>query len=76
MQDFIKEYYTLLTYSVEFLAALTGVVLFKKYGKSPAKYVVYFLIYAFLVDLIGNYPLYLYNWDLYYLIDGTLIEKN
>jgi hypothetical protein len=76
MQDFIKEYYSLITYSVEFLAVITGALLYKKYSKSPVKYVIYFLIYAFVVDLIGNYPRYLYNWDLYYMIEGTLIEKN
>jgi hypothetical protein len=76
LEDFFKEYYTLITYSVEFLAAITGIMLYKKYKATHAKYFIYFLVYAFFVDFLGNYPRYLYNLDLFYLIDGTLISEN
>lgn len=76
MNEFLKEYNTLITYSIEFIAALTGVLLYSKYKYSVAKYLVYFLIYAFFVDLIGNYPRFLYNLGFFHLIKDTLIEKN
>jgi hypothetical protein len=58
------------------MAAATGVILYKKYKSSAAKYFVYFLVYAFLVDLIGGYPRYFRNLDLFSLIEGTLIAEN
>ncbi|MBF8149950.1 hypothetical protein ITJ86_08570 [Winogradskyella sp. F6397] len=76
MHEFFKEYYSVISHSIEFLAALTGVLYYKKFKFTVAKYLIFFLIYAFLVDLIGSYPEYLYNLDLYYLIEGTLIEIN
>lgn len=76
MEEFIKEHYTLITYSVECLAAVTGIVLYKKYKHTVAKYLIFFLVYAFLVDLLGNYPRHFYNLGLFYVIEDTLIEKN
>ncbi len=76
MQDFLTEYYTTLTYSVEFLAAFTGLLLFKKYKNSNAKYLIYFLVLAFFIDLIGYYPRVLKNLDLSHLTEGTLLEEN
>ncbi|EDP69777.1 hypothetical protein FBALC1_09607 [Flavobacteriales bacterium ALC-1] len=76
MEEFFKDYYTLITYSVEFIAAITGIIFYRKYKNTFAKYFIYFLVYAFFVDLLGNYPRYLYNMDLFHLIKGTLIEEN
>lgn len=76
MLEFLKQYYWPITCSVEFLAAITGLILYKKYKSSTAKYFIYFLVYAFFVDLIGGYPRYLRNFDLFYLIEGTLVAEN
>ncbi len=76
MQEFLKEYYGLITLVVEFIAALTGIVFYKKYKHSVAKYLVYFLIYVFFVELVGGYPDFLYRIGYYHLIQGTLIENN
>jgi len=76
MHEFLREYYSVITHSIEFLAALTGILCYKKYKFTVAKYLIFFLIYAFFVDLLGSYPEYLYDMDLYYLIEGTLIQDN
>ncbi|WP_299099708.1 hypothetical protein [uncultured Winogradskyella sp.] len=76
MDEFINEYYNLITRGVEFLAAFTGILVFKKYKHTPTKTIIYFLIYAFWVDFIGSYPSFLYKNDLFYLIEGTLIQRN
>jgi hypothetical protein len=76
LKEFFQEYYFLILYSIEFVAALTGIILYKKYRLTSVKYFIYFLVYAFFVDLLGNYPRHLYKLDLFYLIKGTLIEEN
>jgi len=76
MGEFLKDNYTFLTHSVEFLAAVTGIVFYKKYFKTAAKILIYFLVFAFLVDIIHNYPQVLKDSGEFYLIENTLIEKN
>ncbi|MAX70234.1 MAG: hypothetical protein CMC76_03910 [Flavobacteriaceae bacterium] len=76
MNEFLKEYYTLITYSVEFLALVVGLIYFKKYKNTPARFIIYFLCFAFFVDFLGNYPNLLKKNDLFHLIENTLVEKN
>ncbi len=76
MEEFFSTYYQIISYSVEFLAALTGILLYKKYKFTVAKYLVFFLVYSFLLDLIGYYPQYFRDLGYFYLIEGTLIENN
>ena len=76
MDDFLKENYSLITSLIEVFAAIIGVITFKKYKYTSVKYVIYFLVYAFFIDLIGGYPSYLRDKGYFHLIEGTLIEKN
>ena len=76
MDEFLKEYYGLITSLVEIAAAVTGVILYKKYKLTAVKYIIYFLIYTFFVDLIGGYPSFFKKIGYFHLIEGTLIEKN
>lgn len=76
MDEFLQEYYNLITSLVEIIALITGVILFNKYKLTPVKYLIYFLVYAFFVDLIGGYPDFLKQNGYFHLIEGTLIEKN
>ncbi len=76
MDEFLKENYALITYSVEFFAFLAGLISYRKYKTTPARIIVYFLGFAFVVDLIGRYPHFLWQMDLFHLIEGTLIERN
>ena len=76
MKEFLKDYYTTLTLSFEFIAALTGVFLYIKYKGTPVKYFIWFLLWIFVNEIIGNYPSHLKNLKLFYLIEGTILEKN
>ncbi|WP_179335975.1 hypothetical protein [Winogradskyella costae] len=76
MDDFLKENYSLITSMVELFAAIIGVITYKSYKFTPVKYIIYFLAYAFFVDLIGGYPNYLKDIGYFHLIEGTLIESN
>ncbi|WP_179320034.1 hypothetical protein [Winogradskyella helgolandensis] len=76
MDDFLKENYSLITSFVELFAAIVGVITYKSYKFTPVKYIIYFLVYAFFVDLIGGYPSYLKDIGYFHLIEGTLIESN
>lgn len=76
MDEFLKQNYFLLTYSVEFLAAVTGVFCYKKYKSSAAKYFIFYLVYIFFVDFFGRYPTYFRELNLEYLIKNTVFERN
>lgn len=76
LDEFLKENYGLITNLVELIPAIIGVILFKKYKNTPVKYIIYFLIYVFFLELIGGYPVFLKDIGFFYLIEGTLIEQN
>ncbi|QXP78920.1 MULTISPECIES: hypothetical protein [Winogradskyella] len=76
MQEFFKEYYAIFNYSIGTMAAVTGLFFLNKYKSTAAKYLIYFLVYALLVDVIGRYPSYFKDLDKFDLIKGTLIEAN
>ncbi|GFZ85924.1 hypothetical protein GCM10011531_16520 [Aquaticitalea lipolytica] len=76
MEEFLKQYYALITYGVELLAAVIGLFCLKKYKTTAAKYFIYFLVYAFFVDLLGGYPRFLRTFNLSYLIENSVIKAN
>ncbi len=67
MIEFLAKNFNYITYSLEFLAALTGIIYLKKYRNSSTKYFIFFLIYIFIVEVLGAslvyypdfYPVYL-----------------
>lgn len=76
MNEFLRQNYFLITYSVEILAALTGIFYFNKFKRTAAGLFNYFLIYALMVDIIGRYPKYLEYLDSSQIIEGTIFEMN
>ncbi|SFZ94268.1 hypothetical protein SAMN05428642_10436 [Flaviramulus basaltis] len=76
MNDFLIKYYSLLTHSVEILSAVTGVILYKKYKHTPAKYFIYFLIYIGICDFLGIYTYYIKNNGFLSFLEGTPFERN
>lgn len=76
MEEFLKNNYFLFAYSVESLAAVLGVIFYRKYKHTAAKFLCYFLVYCFFVDLIGRYPSHLKYINQFYLIENTLIKAN
>lgn len=76
MQEFLLKNYTFLTSLVEAMAALTGVIFFKKYKNTNAKYFIYFLVYLTICDFLSNYTRLVFPDKLLGILVGTLIEKN
>tara|TARA_Y100000815_G_scaffold230088_2_gene219718 strand:- start:490 stop:1203 length:714 start_codon:yes stop_codon:yes gene_type:complete len=76
IDDFLKYNYSFITHLVEFIPAFVGLIVLRKYKNTTAKYIIYFLIYVFFIELIGSYPEYLQNNGYFHLIEDTLIEHN
>lgn len=76
MSDFFLDNYVLLTHSVEFLAALTGVFFIKKYNHSTAKYFIWFLIYIAVIDLLGGYARYINKIDVLNFLKDTRFKTS
>lgn len=76
MDEFLRENYSLLIHSCEFIAAATGLILYKKYKSSTAVYFIYFLIYSMLLDMLGHYVELFDFYGYKELIDSTILENN
>ena len=80
MVEFLKEYYSFLNKAVEIVAAIVAIIVYKKYRKTNVKYFLWFLIYVFILELIGGYTVYISKFeflhDLKIMLKGTLIEEN
>lgn len=80
LEEFLKEYYVILTYGVEIMAAVAGILFLGKYKHSAVKYFIYFLIYVVFVELIGSYPRYLIKYDFLHdlkvVINDTVFVRN
>lgn len=62
------------------MAAVTGLLLLKKYKHSAVKYFIYFLVYVVFVELIGSYPRYLLKINalasLKEVVDNSRFKEN
>lgn len=76
MLDFISKNSPFIYLALEVLAAVTGIIYFKKYKNTKAKYFIYFLIYIVLIVSLGNYTYLVKDNGILDFLDGTLIEKN
>ena len=76
MIDFLLNHYPLLTYSLEFLAAVTGVFYYKKYNTTAAKYFIWFLIIVAISDPLNYYTHYVRPDKILNFLIGTKFEKN
>ncbi len=75
MSNFIFENYSNLILSVEVLAAITGVILYKKHSHTNTKYFIGFLCYVVLLSIVGKYT-YLIKDGILSFLEGTLLNKN
>lgn len=80
MEDFLKDYYPLLIRTVEFIAAITAIIVYNKYKNTKVKYFLWFLIFVFITELIGSYTVYVHKYEFLSgvktYLKGTLIETN
>lgn len=61
MIEFLAKNFNFITYSLEFLAALTGVACLNKYRNSTTRYFIFFLFYIFFIEIIGALLVYAPN---------------
>ncbi|MDD7886160.1 hypothetical protein [Flavivirga sp. 57AJ16] len=76
MEEFIKQNYYTLTIITESLAAVTGLLLYKKYKFTAAKYFIYFLVYLTICDFFSFYTWYVHPEKMFSFLIGTVFEKN
>ena len=68
-----KSFFTLF---LEILAAVTGLILYKKYKHTAAKYFIFFLVYIVIMVVIGRYSFLVRNNGVFSFLEGTLLERN
>ncbi len=80
MEEFLRQNYILITHGVEITAAIAGIIFYKKYKRTSAKYFIYFLIYVVIIEHLASYPRYVAEYD--FLKDikdylkGTKFQRN
>lgn len=63
MDEFLKQNYTLITHSVEIIAALTAIFCYKKFKNNTTKYFIWFLVYIVIIEMVGSYPSYVVKYE-------------
>ncbi|GGG45070.1 hypothetical protein [Bizionia arctica] len=80
MEEFLRNNYSILITSIEVFAVFVGIISYKKYKYSNAKYFIYTLVYLFIIELLGAYTIYVEKYEFLNNIEialkGTLFEKN
>lgn len=76
MEDFFVQYKSEITRFVELLATITGLIFYKKYKFTSARYFVFFLVYLSLGDFINTYVYYIKNDGIFSFLEGTVFQRN
>ncbi|MCB4808985.1 hypothetical protein LG651_12070 [Tamlana sp. 62-3] len=76
MKDFLLEHYLTISLSVEFLSAIIGLLFYKKYKSTVAKYFLWFLVYLSVCDFISTYVYYVRNDGFFSFLEGTVLVSN
>ena len=76
LEEFLYQHRWIITRAVEIIAALTGIVFFKKYKSTNAKYFIYFLIYLSICDFLNTYTLYTGKGQFFYFLRETVFKYN
>jgi len=76
VEEFLLTNYVLITHSVETIAALTGVLLFRIYKNTAVKYFIWFLVYLTICDFIGGYKNFVHGYGFLNFLQETVFETN
>ena len=76
MNDFLLQYKNIITFTVEILAAVTGLLFYKKYNRKATKYFIWFLVYLSICDFLGGYVWYIKDNGFLSFLKGTLLVRN
>ena len=63
MNEFIDYNSSWIYHTAEFIAAITGVILFRYYKNSSISIFILYLVYVFFLDSIGGYPKYFRKYE-------------
>lgn len=76
MNDFLLEYKNIITFGVEILAAVTGLLFYKKYKSSTTKYFIWFLVGVAFCDYGNTYVYHIKNGGIFSFLEGTVLIRN
>lgn len=80
MQEFLLNNYLFITYLVEIIAAVIGLLFYRKYKNTVARYFIWFLVYISCMEIIQSYPVWLTKYAIFspvsQIIQGTKFETN
>lgn len=76
MIDFLLNHYSFITHALESLAAITGILYYKKYKNIAAKYFILFLIYVAICDTATYYTHFVRPEEALSFLIGTKFQKN
>jgi hypothetical protein len=76
MEEFLRQNYFFILHFVEALAAVTGLIFYKKYKHTVARFFIWFLVYIALCEFLGSYTRYCNQDGFLYFLKGTLFENN
>lgn len=76
MEEFLRQNYYLIVHLVETLAAVTGLIFYKKFKHTDARFFIWFLVYIALCEYLGSYSKYCHEDGFLYFLQGTLFEYN
>jgi len=76
MLEILFKHNSLITHSLEALAAVIGLFCLKKYKGTPAVFFIGILVYLFLIDTIGSYPQFYGKWDFLEPIRNSKLYRN
>jgi hypothetical protein len=74
--DIVLNNYVKLTFGLEFSAAITGLILYKKYKSTVAKYFIFFLVCIVVLDFMSGYTQYVQEDKFLSFLKGTRFQKN
>ncbi|WP_452227777.1 MULTISPECIES: hypothetical protein [unclassified Lacinutrix] len=76
MIDYLIDNRSIFILFIEILAAVTGLLLFKKFTNTAAKYFICFLVYVIFMVICGRYTYLIPNDGVFSFLQNTLLERN
>ena len=80
LRDFILNNYSLLISTVEIIAAVAAIIVYRRYKQTKVKYFLFFLVYVAILEIIGGYPEVVANYEVLKpikeFLKGTWAEQN
>lgn len=76
MEKFFIENYSYLTYFVELVAVIAGIITYKKYKGTPATFFIKIIWFSFFIELIGSYSNYYNTFEFLKPILNSIFKVN